>query len=453
MRRVIAFVAVLTLASCSTVATDETTTTSTNSSETATSVPPVATTSTVGRVIGGQLVKLDLETLTPEPGLEPIPVFISSSSIVSDDGEWIVDFDWATVTPIDVARWQPTGTFELYRRTARVIEGDLLFVYDDRSGRILSMDLRTGERSELGKWRAGLWLQDQLHVTSDGLVVGHGGVASDDGSPQASHWVHWLDPATGASGKVEVGPIDRVEEETGIFEGDHQVPEFDTPGVVWGDDRLFIAHASPLEVMVVDPRSGRVATHDLEARSWIDQLIEFWIPAAAAKGPSLGTYSSAALSADGRFLLVSGNRYDVLVNDDGTLDEENEALGLTVVDTEAWVVVARPELNIQFVRNAGDAVLGVETTSTSPWVDNVYLISTDETGAVTHLGPFTVDGGGCQPARGASLLLCSEYPSESAQRLRVIDTLTSETLSEREIGVEDHLDENGVLVDWSPIGD
>lgn len=452
MRRVIAFVAVLTLASCSTAAADETTTTSTNSPETTTSVPPVATTSTFGRAIGGQLVKLDLETLTPEPDLEPIPVFMSSSSIVSDDGEWIVDFDWATVTPIDVARWQPTGTFDLYRRSARVIEGERLFVYDDRSGRILSMDLRTGDRSELGKWRAGLWLQDQLHVMSDGLVVGHGSVP-DDGASQASQWVHWLDPATGVSGEVEVGPIDRVEEDTGIFEGDHQVPEFDTPGVVWGDDRLFIAHASPLEVIAVDPRSGRVATHDLEARSWFDLLIEFWMPAAAAKGPSMGTYSSAAVSADGRFLLVSGNRYDVLVNDDGSLSEESEALGLTVVDTETWEVVARPELPIQFVRNAGDAILGVETTSTSPWVDNVYVVATDETGAVTHLGPFTVEGGGCQPARGATLLLCSEYSSESAQRLRVIDTLTSETLSEREIGVEDYLNDNGVLVDWSPIGD
>jgi len=453
MRRVIALVAVLTLASCSTAAADETTTTSTSSSEITTSVPPVATTSTLGRAIGGQLVKLDLETLTPEPGLEPIPVFMSSSSVVSHDGEWIVDFDWATVTPIDVARWQPTGTFDLYRRSARVIEGDRLFVYDDRSGRILSMDLRTGERSELGKWRAGLWLQDQLHVMSDGLVVGHGSVASDDGASQASHSVHWLDPVTGASGEVEMGPIDRVEEETGIFEGDYQVPEFDTPGVVWGDDRLFIAHASPLEVIVVDPRSGRVATHDLEARSWFDLLIEFWMPAAAAKGPSLGTYSSAALSADGRFLLVSGNRYDVLVNDDGSLGEESEALGLTVVDTETWEVVARPDLPIQFIRNAGDAILGVETTTTSPWVDNLYVVSTDETGAVTHLGPFTVDGGGCQPARDATLLLCSEYSSESTQWLRIIDTLTSETLSEREVGAEDYLNDNGVLVDWSPIGD
>jgi hypothetical protein len=167
----------------------------------------------------------------------------------------------------------------------------------------------------------------------------------------------------------------------------------------------------------------------------------------------LGTYSSAALSADGRFLLVSGNRYDVLVNDNGSLGEESEALGLTVVDTETWEVVARPELPIQFIRNAGDAILGVETTSTSPWVDNVYVVSTDEMGAVTHLGPFPVDGGGCQPARDATLLLCSEYSSESTLWLRVIDTLTSETLSEREIGAEDYLNDNGVLVDWSPIGD
>lgn len=453
MRRVIAFLALLALAACSTPGANSTTTTSTHPAVTTTTIPRAATASTHGRTIGGQLVKLDLETLAPVPGLEPIPVFTGSSNAVSNDGEWAVNFDWATVTPIDVARWRATGTFELFRRSTHLIGDDRLYVYDERSGQILSMDLRTGERWELGEWRSGLWLQDQLQVMSDGLIVGHGSLPPSDGGAQASQWVHWLDPDNGESGEIELGLVERIDEETGVFEGDYQIPQFDTPGVVWGDDRLYFAHADPLEVTVVDPRTGEVVTHDLEAKSWFNRLIESWMPAAAAKGPSLGTYSSAAISPDGRFLFVSGNRYDVITNHDGSLGEQSEPLGLTVVDTETWKVVATPDLPIQFVRNAGDTILGVETTSTSPWVDNVYVVSTDEEGAVTHLGPFTVDGGGCQPARGGSLLICSEYPSESTQRLRIVDTLTSETLSEREIGVEDYLNDNGVLVDWSPLGD
>lgn len=438
MRWARVLVAVVALAGCSADPTGVTSTSAATTSSTSTP-PSTTTTSTPERAVAGQLVKLDLERFEPVHGLEPIPLAPDSWILGSDDGRWMVVSDWNTVTPIDVDRWEATGTFDLVRRPARVIADDHLYVYDERSGRITSFDLRTGETAELGEWRREMQMDGQIRVMS-GLLVGYGG-----------SWVHWLDLATGAVGEIEVGPMERINEETGIYDGEYEIVETDTFGLAWGHDHLYIAHADPLEVIEVEPRSGHVQTHHLETTSWLDRLLAFWMPAAAAKGPSMGTYSSAALSADDRFLFVSGNRYDVVTNDDGSLVEENEHLGLIVVDTETWDVVARHDLAVQFVRNAGQAVLAIDTTVTPRWQDDYYVVSTDANGVVSYQGPFGVRDGGCEAALDGSHLICSEYLADTSQRLRVVDIHTSETTDGPDVGPEDYLDVNGVLVDWSPL--
>lgn len=438
MRWARVLVAVVTLVGCSADPAGVTSTTAASTSSTSTP-PPTTTTSTPERAVAGQLVKLELERFEPVHGLEPIPLAPESWILGSDDGQWMVVSDWDTVTPIDVDRWQATGTFDLVRRPARVIADDHLYVYDERSGRIVSVDLRTGEQADLGEWRPEMWMEGQIRMMS-GLLVG-----------LAGSWVHWLDPATGEVGEIDVGPLERINEETGIFDGDYEIAETDTFGLAWGAERLYIAHAQPLEVTEVDPRSGRIQTHHLEEESWLDRLLAFWMPAAAAKGPSMGTYSSAALSADDRFLFVSGNRYDVVAGGDGSLVEENQHLGLVVVDTETWDVVARPDLAVQFVRNAGQAVVAIDTTVTPRWQDDYYVVSTDPSGAVSYQGPFSVRDGGCEPALDGSHLICSEYLGDTSQRLRVVDIQTSETTDGPEVGPEDYLEVNGVLVDWSPL--
>jgi hypothetical protein len=155
------------------------------------------------------------------------------------------------------------------------------------------------------------------------------------------------------------------------------------------------------------------------------------------------------LSSDGRYLFISGNRYDVLEGSDGDLVEESTPLGMTVVDTETWGVVDHPDLPFQFVRESGGVTIGVNTKSTSPWVDDVYMVSVDGEGTMAYAGPFTVEGGGCQPVRDLSKLVCSAY-GDVSQTLRLIDTTTGEVSLQLEIGTEDYLDENGVLHDWAP---
>ena len=177
----------------------------------------------------------------------------------------------------------------------------------------------------------------------------------------------------------------------------------------------------------------------------------FWMPAAPAKGPSLGTNSSAALSEDGRYLFMSGNTQVVTTADDGTLAEDSEHLGLLVADTETWRQVARPDLPIQNVRAIRGGVIGVNTTSFQPWRSDYYLMSIDQAGVLDVRGPVEVTGGSCEQSSDSRYLLCTEYVSPA--RLRVIDMETLETVAQRVIGEEDTLLPNGVLVDSLPRSD
>lgn len=449
MRSVSAIVVTMALISCSTGLAEETTTTSSTTSSTTTTVQTTST-AAAPLPIAGQLVKLDWDTLEPVPGLDPIPFGSDLSSVVSDDGDWIVHVNGNEVTPIEVDPWSSTGTFDISWHSARTIHGDLLYTYDGVSGVVRAVDLNTGEESMLGKWRTDLWMWDELHVMSSGLIVGLGGRQADD-EVGTNHWVFWLDLVSGESGDIEVGQIERVEAETGVFDGDYEIEERDTPGVAWGNDRLYIAHADGPDVTVVDLATGELESHHLELSSWLDRLLAFWMPAATAKGPSMGTYSSVSLSPDGRYLFISGNRYDVVTTEDGSLGEESEHLGVVVVDVKTWEVVASSDLPIQFVRDAGDTTLAVDTKSVSPWVDDVYVLSMTEDGSFSYRGPVTTEGGGCQPASQELRLICSEY-GDITQRLRLVDLATSQVVQGPEIGHEDYIQGDGVLVDWSPLG-
>lgn len=454
MRRVVVALAVLALTgSCTTASTVETTPTSTTAltsttTPEATSITGVSTTTTSSRprLLGGELIKLDLESLRPVPGLDPIPVSMNSSHIVSDDGEWIVIFDWADVTPIDVTSWKPTGTFQVPWHAARVIRGDTLYLYNNVTGRVHAVDLETGESTMVGEWPPELGIWDELHIVGRGRIAALGEMV-EEGETDFSVFV--LDPVSGETMEISIDPIQRIDRETGIFDGEWQIPETDTPGLVWDEDRLLIAHADGPDVTAIDLDTGEVEVHSFADTSWWDRLVANWIPPASAKGPELGTYTSAALSADGRFLLISGSRYDVSFADDGSLVEESEHLGLTVVDTESWGVVDQSDLPFQFVRNLDETILGGNTRWISTWVDDIYVISIDEAGAISYRGPVTVEGG-CQAAF-QGMLACSEYVG-STQQLRLIDLETLETLEGPTIGDEDWLNDRGVLVDWRPFG-
>lgn len=440
--------------SCSNVVLGEvsTTTTSTAQPSTTSTIPAITTTSRP-RSVGGYLVKYDVESLRPVADLEPIPMGINSWTISSEDGDWMLILEYVANTvgkmvAVDVSNWEVAGIHNGLRHSARLIDDAMLYMYDDKSGEVSSLDFRSGRRTHLGDWPTGLWMWDELQVSSDGRLLALGTKAARSPGP-APYSLLWLDPGTGETGEIEIGPIERTDAETGVFDGDYEIPETDIPQVAWGSDRLFIAHADGPEVKVVDLETGEVATHLMDSTAWLDRLLAFLVPTASAKGPSLGTFSSAALSPDGRFLFISGNRFEFAEGPHGSLVEESTHLGLTVIDTETWQVVDQPDLPFQFVRESGGVVFGVDTRSTSPWIDDVYSVSIDDEGVVSHTGPFTVEGGGCNSVIGGSRVVCSSF-SDAGQSLRVVDLPTGAIIAGLDVGHEDYLQENGVLQDWSP---
>jgi hypothetical protein len=214
--------------------------------------------------------------------------------------------------------------------------------------------------------------------------------------------------------------------------------------VAWSEERLFIADMDGPEVTEVDLDTGAVQTHFIELTSWWDRLLTFWMPVATAKGPSFGTYTSAALSPDGRYLFISGNRYIPTVSADGSLTEENEHLGLVVVDTETWRPVDSPDLPIQFVHATRGIVIGVDTKSFHPWVDHQYLLTVED-GQVS-VRPLAVMNGGCGLEAGGRYLLCYESAG-TRTTVSVVDIKTLEIIAERTIGERDAIRPNGVLED------
>jgi len=424
---------------------------------TSTTSPASASTSTSGPPAYGNLIKLDPFTLELMPGLEPIPVpYDSWNLLTSPDGSTVVNFEWdeeanniTHIRVIDVESWKETGTFELGPISGEVMGEGKLYAYRQHDGKLLAIDLDTGHASVLSDWSPKHWLGEGLVVLPEERIAG---IAAEPvgAEVELEHSVFVVDLRNETTTEHPMA-LERVTRSTGIFDGAHEIPETDYPGVVWDDDRLLLAYMDGPEVVEVDLGTGAIQSHLIGLSSWWDRLWAYWVPPALAKGPSLGTYSSAALSPDGRHLFISGNEQTIEIAADGTLDERSRHLGLVVVDTETWRPVGTPDLQVQYVFNAGVHVMGVNTTSFQPWTDDYYFLSIDETGTFQARGPLTVLSGHCEPATDGQHLLCSEQRSGLESRLVDIETL--ETLSRRAMFQEDTLLPNGVMVDRPPRSD
>ena len=381
-----------------------------------------------------------------------------SWSILSNDRSLLMNLEWDNrkeinyVTAIDLVAWEEIGRFELGPHVGRVVHEATLYAYNDQDGHLLAVDIRSGEATTVATWPRGVWLWDDLHVLSDGRIAALGTASTDTTDPTPEYSVFVYDPTLAATTEIPVGEMERVNEQTGVFDGEYEIPESDSPGVAWGRDRVFIVHADGPEVLEVDVDAGVARIHTPDLTSWWDRLWANWIPAATAKGPSLGTYSSAALSPDGRHLYISGNRQVVETAADGSLIDASEHMGLMVIDTDTWDAIDTPDLTIQFVRSSNGQVLGTDTISLQPWTDHLYLLSVGETGTIETRGPFTNSSGLCESFADGGHLICFEYGSTATQ-IQVIDIETQSTIAERAIGSADVFHPNGVLEDWRPLTD
>lgn len=420
-----------------------------------TTTTPITTSTTGPSSTGGQLVKLDPQGLEPVPGLVPFPIGSDSWNLMSRDGSFVVNIEWddqrqlSLATAYDVDRWVLASRFELgnFYGSATVSDG-MLYTYYPDDGRLAATELTTGVSRIIGEWprHLALWY-DLLVLDSDRIATIAAG-PGDSGS--TTKWSLYTHDAESAESRVfPIGELERRDSDTGIFDGDYEIERVDVPAVVWDESRVYIVHAKEPTVSVVDLETGDIESTVLDATTWWDRIVAYWMPTAAAKGPSLGIYTSAALTPDGRYLFVSGNEVTPVQGEDGTLLEETHHLGLTVVDTESMELVSAPELPIQFVADLSGTIFGIDTTSITPWEDDYYLLTVGETGQVEHRGPFSAAGGGCQPVSGSSRLLCTGQGSSSTNTL-LIDITTGESTEGPSLDWEDSLHPNGVLEDWFP---
>lgn len=410
-------------------------------------------TTTTSHPVGGHLVRLDPLTLEGLIGFDPIPYAPDSWNLTSEDGSIMVNFECDNVSnrivaarAFDTLNWLPLSELEVEGYAVAGVDSGSLYTLSDK-GVLTAHDLATGEIEELVTWPVDRWPWDDLHHLDDDRIA----ALMTYGSGSQGDVVLIYDPATKTTGEIPVGEIVRTNPNSGVFDGDYEIPDTDLPGVVWLDSRVLVVHADPLEILEVDLDDGGVRTHLIDTTSWWSRFISNWFPKAVAKGPSLGTYSSAALAADGRHLFISGNRVSIEVAPNGHIEEFNEPLGLTVVDLETWAAIDAPDVGVQFVRNDGGKVLGVSTVSQQPWEDELFVLDVDSRGAVTATGPFIVRSGGCQLIADAQHLICTEQTENDSSLLRVVSIESGETVAERSISVADYFHPNGVLEDWAPI--
>ncbi len=102
----------------------------------------------------------------------------------------------------------------------------------------------------------------------------------------------------------------------------------------------------------IDLQTLKVTYHELrEPRSFLGRALDWFVPAAAAKGPIAGRQREAAWLGDGT-LAIAGVDVSVAVRRDG-IDVSNEPFGLKLVDTRTWTARTLEPRATAFAHEAG----------------------------------------------------------------------------------------------------
>lgn len=124
---------------------------------------------------------------------------------------------------------------------------------------------------------------------------------------------------------------------TAVCDGPHdqQRTESWQPGIVVAPDgrTLYIVHANEDKLTTVD-LPGRTAhtTAIQPEQSWLERLLALTAGTAVAKSMGDGAYKQVALSPDGRRLYIMGERWYVAADAQGQPVQQQEFLGVQVVD-------------------------------------------------------------------------------------------------------------------------
>jgi hypothetical protein len=137
-----------------------------------------------------------------------------------------------------------------------------------------------------------------------------------------------------AAGAIRSVVLQRIK--SGGTYNDGRPPEAWVPGIAVdpATERAFVVGGGA-PVAEVDLRRLALSYHDVRSStSFLGRLIDWFVPAAAAKGPIAGPVRQAVWLGDGK-LAIAGVDVDVVAHQFG-IDVNTQPFGLKVVDTRTW---------------------------------------------------------------------------------------------------------------------
>lgn len=237
-------------------------------------------------------------------------------------------------------------------------------------------------------------------LTGDRIAVFGSPVVFDEETPDDARWPQLL----------------VIDAKTGRLEWDVPIPgliaghpwkgdedwSFLHPGLGWDLDgeRLYIAHADRLAVTVLDLIQGAViGEREISLPTSLRRQLALWLlpPPAEAKLQE-GTRRNVRVDPDGDRLYLTGVRWELVRNDKGeVIDEQQVALGLTVLDLPTLDVITHLDLPVSDVEISPDGSIVLLTgvwdgrvVDSDPEQSGLHVLEADTLEERGHLWPGTI---------------------------------------------------------------
>lgn len=246
-------------------------------------------------------------------------------------------------------------------------------------------------------------------LPGDRIAVFGSPVVFDDEAPDDVHWPRLI-LIDGRTGRL-LRDVPIPELVAGHEWREEGVGSFMHPGLGWdiARERLHIVHADRLAVTVLDLVRGELVDEaEIRLPTSLRQRLMLWLlPPAQAKLQE-GTRRNVRIDPEGARLYISGVRWDLVRNDRGeAVDEQQVALGVTVLDTSTLETVAHLDLPVSDVEISPDGRLvlaaGVadgRVVDGDPEMAGLYVLDADTLeerghlwlGTIPWLHSFSEDG-------------------------------------------------------------